>query len=89
MAAIITENFRYENANIFKTDVESGSDKYWLFIGKATPFSVANDGTGASDSAPPTTYDEVANNSYYWDDMLAAKHIASTDVAFGVPRRNW
>ena len=89
MAAIITENFRYENANIFKTDVESGSDKYWLFIGKATPFSVANDGTGASDSAPPTTYDEVANNSYYWDDMLAAKHIASTDVAFVVPRRNW
>lgn len=88
MTAIITEKFRHSNATIFKNEF-GGSNKYFLFIGKAMPWLVANDGSGTSDSVPPVPTDDVASEFYYWDDMIAAKAVGSTDVAFSIPRRDW
>ena len=82
MAAIITEKFRQSNADAFSADI--ASSKYYMFVGKSQPWT----SEGAStDSAPPTPVDSVAPESYYWDDMLAAKLISSK--AFVIPRRDF
>ena len=88
MTAIITEKFRHSNATTFKNEF-GGSNKYFLFIGKAMPWLVANDGGGTSDSVPPVPADDVASEFYYWDDMIAAKAVSATDTTFAIPRRDW
>ena len=88
MTAIITEKFRQSNATIFKNEF-GGSNKYFLFIGKAMPWLVANDGGGTSDSVPPVPADDVGSEFYYWDDMIAAKSIGATDATYTIPRRDW
>ena len=87
MAAIITEKFRMSNAEVFK-DQFAGTDSYYMFLGKSSPFS-SLDATNASDSSPPVPADDVASEYYYHDDMLAAKKLTSSDVSFVIPRRNW
>ena len=82
MAAIITEKFRQSNADAFSADI--ASSKYYMFVGKSQPWTSEG---ATSDSAPPTPVDSVAPESYYWDDMLAAKLISSK--SFVVPRRDW
>ena len=82
MAAIITEKFRQSNADSFNADVSSS--KYYMFVGKSQPWT----SEGAStDSQPPTPVDSVAPESYYWDDMLAAKLISSK--SYVIPRRDF
>ena len=84
MAAIITEKFRQSSADSFKTSF--GTDKYYLFVGKSQPWTSEG---ATSDSLPPTPVDSVAPESYYWDDMLAAKLISSSNTTFAIPRRNF
>ena len=89
MSAIITEKFRQHNATqFFESFSESSKSLYYLFIGKATAFTTAT--TTGSDSSPPTPADAVGEiESYAWDSMLAAKNIASSDITYALPRRNW
>ena len=45
MSAIITEKFRAHNAtNFFESFTESSPNTYYLFIGKATPFTTGTSG---------------------------------------------
>ena len=72
MTAIITEKFRQHNATqFFESFSETASNAYYLFIGKATPFTTGT--SGGSDGSPPTPSDSVGQEFYVWDDMLAAK----------------
>ena len=89
MSAIITEKFRQHNATqFFESFSESSKSLYYLFIGKATAFTTAT--TTGSDSSPPTPADAVGEiECYAWDSMLAAKNIASSDITYALPRRNW
>ena len=89
MSAIITEKFRQHNATqFFESFTEASKSTYYLFIGKATAYTTAT--TTGSDSSPPTTADAVCETEYYaWDSMLAAKNIASSDITYALPRRNW
>lgn len=88
MTAIITEKFRQHNASqFFESFSETASNAYYLFIGKATPFTTGT--SGGSDGSPPTPSDSVGQEFYVWDDMLAAKKISSSFVSFAIPRRNW
>ena len=89
MSAIITEKFRQHNADqFFEAFSEASASTYYLFIGKATAFTTAT--TTGSDSSPPTPADAVGETEFYaWDSMLAAKKIASTDITYAIPRRNW
>ncbi len=89
MSAIITEKFRQHNATqFFESFTESSKSVYYLFIGKATAYTTAT--TTGSDSSPPTPADAVGETEYYaWDSMLAAKNIASSDITYALPRRNW
>ena len=88
MSAIITEKFRQHNANqFFESFTEAALNKYYLFLGKATPFTSST--TGGSDGIPPIPGDSPQEEFRAWDAMLAAKNIASTDITFALPRRNW
>ena len=88
MSAIITEKFRQHNANqFFESFTETALNKYYLFLGKATPFTSST--TGGSDGIPPIPGDSPQEEFRAWDAMLAAKNIASTDITFALPRRNW
>ena len=82
MAAIITEKFRQSNADAFFADV--ASSKYYMFVGKPSPWTSEG---AATDSAPPAPVDSIAPESYYWDDMLAAKLISSK--SYVIPRRDY
>ena len=82
MAAIITEKFRQSNADSFNADISSS--KYYMFVGKSQPWTSEG---ATTDSAPPTPVDTVADESYYWDDMLAAKLISSK--SYVIPRRDF
>ena len=82
MAAIITEKFRQSNADAFFSDV--ASSKYYMFVGKPSPWTSEG---AATDSAPPAPVDSIAPESYYWDDMLAAKLISSK--SYVIPRRDF
>ena len=88
MSAIITEKFRSHNAtNFYESFTESSPNTYYLFIGKATPFTTGT--SGGSDSSPSTPADSVSREFYNWDAMIAAKKIPSTDVTYALPRRDW
>ena len=88
MSAIITEKFRQHNArNFYESFSEASADVYYLFLGKATPFTTGT--TGGSDSSPSTPTDSVSREFYNWDSMLGAKKVASSDIAYALPRRNW
>ena len=89
MSAIITEKFRQHNATqFFESFTESSKSVYYLFIGKATAYTTAT--TTGSDSSPPTPADAGGETEYYaWESMLAAKNIASSDITYALPRRNW
>ena len=87
MTAIITEKFRLHNATQFyESFSEAAKNTYYLFIGKSTPYTSGT--TGGTDASPPTPADDVSSEFYYWDDMLAAKLISSSDTTFAIPRRN-
>ena len=88
MSAIITEKFRQHNANQFlESFTETAGNAYYLFLGKATPFTSGT--TSGSDSSPPTPQDGEQDETRAWDSMLAAKKITSSDISFAIPRRNW
>ena len=95
MAAIITNKFRINNANQFyESFSEASAETYYLFIGRAHAWASDVDAQGntiaeGTDASPPTPNDDVSSEFHAWDDMLGAKIIASSDVSYCIPRRNW
>jgi len=95
MAAIITNKFRINNAKQFyESFSEDAAETYYLFIGRAHAWASDADVQGntiaeGTDASPPTPNDDVSSEFYNWDDMLGAKIIASSDVSYCIPRRNW
>ena len=95
MAAIITNKFRINNAvQFYESFSEASATTYYLFIGRAHAWASDADVQGntiteGTDASPPTPNDDISSEFYNWDDMLGAKIIASTDVSYCIPRRNW
>jgi hypothetical protein len=88
MAAIITEKFRRHNATQFHESFsEASKNAYYLMIGKSTPFTAST--SGGTDDSPSTPADDVGSEFYAWDQATALKNIASTDITFALPRRDW
>ena len=88
MTAIITQKFRQHNAEQFyESFSETAKSTYYMLIGKATPFTAGT--SGGTDSAPPTPVDDVSSEFYVWDQTIAGKNIATTDVQYVIPRRDW
>ena len=95
MAAIITNKFRINNAEQFyESFSETAAETYYLFIGRAHAWASDVDAQGntiaeGTDASPPTPNDDISSEFHAWDDMLGAKIIASSDVSYCIPRRNW
>ncbi len=95
MPAIITDKFRIHNSEQFSEAFsESSGNTMYLGIGRPQAFATStradartnNEGT---DTAPVTPSDNTNSQTFPFDDMLAAKKISTSDVAFAIPRRNW
>ena len=87
MPAIITNKFRIHNQEQFvESFSESASNVYYLGIGRPQAFATATrpdsrtDNAG-SDSAPLTPVDSIGDEFYHFDDMLAAKKVATSDIS--------
>ena len=95
MPAIITDKFRVHNSEQFQEAFSEGSGNVmYLGIGRPQAFATSTRGDGrtnneGSDTAPLTPGDNRNAQSFPFDDLLAAKRIAASDVTFAVPRRNW
>jgi len=88
MTAIITEKFRLHNAEqFFESFSEAAPHVYYMLIGKATPFTSST--SGGTDASPPTPADDVSSEFHVWDQTIAGKNIASSDVTHALPRRDW
>jgi hypothetical protein len=91
MPAIITNAFRTYNADQFITSF--GTNKVYLMIGKATPWSGASIGqytaTSPSDTIIPTPIDTTVAPYIHHNDMIAAKLISAADVSHVLKRVDW
>ena len=88
MAAIVTNKFRIHNAEQFYESFgEAAASTYYLFVGRPQQFSTTTG--GGTDASPPTPIDNPQEEYRHFRDMLAAKLVATSDVSFVVPRRNW
>jgi hypothetical protein len=94
MAAIITNKFRIHNAEKFTTALTGSSNVFYLGIGRPQGFTTStrpdsrteNEG---SDASPLTPVDSIQEEFYSFDDLIAAKKVATSDVSYVIPRRNW
>ena len=68
MAAIITEKFRLQNASQFAESFSETNEHFYMFLGKATPFTSTT--SGGSDTSPPTPVDDITSENYRWDSMI-------------------
>lgn len=95
MPAIITNKFRIHNSEQFSESFsEASPNVYYLAIGRPQAFATSTRGDArtdneGTDAAPLTPTDSIQEEFYTFDDLLAAKKIASSDVSFSIPRRNW
>src|SRR5210317_732972 len=95
MPAIITNKFRIHNAEQFSESFsEASPNVYYLGIGRPQGFTTSTRGDSrteneGSDVSPLTPVDSVKDEFYYFDDLLAAKRVTSSDVSYVIPRRNW
>ena len=95
MPAIITNKFRIHNAEQFSESFsEAAANVYYLGIGRPQAYTTSTRGDSrteneGSDTSPLTPVDSVKDEFYYFDDLLAAKRVTSSDVSYVIPRRNW
>ena len=95
MPAIITNKFRLHNAsNFVESFSESSPNIYYLAIGRPQAFATSTGGDSrtqfeGTDASPLTPVDSVSDEFYFFDDIIAAKRITSSDVSRAIPRRNW
>jgi len=95
MPAIITDRFRIHNSEQFQEAFsETSGNTMYLGIGRPQAFATSTRADGrtnneGSDTAPVTPADNLNAQHFPYDDLLACKKIATSDVTFAVPRRNW
>ena len=95
MPAIITNKFRLHNAaNFVESFSETSPNIYYLAIGRPQAFATSTAGDSrtqfeGTDASPLTPTDSVSDEFYFFDDVIAAKRITSSDVSRAIPRRNW
>lgn len=95
MPAIITNKFRINNAEQFSESFsEASPEVYYLGIGRPQAFATQTRGDSrtenqGTDVAAITPADSVIEEFNTFDDLLAVKKIASSDVSYVIPRRNW
>ena len=80
MAAIITEKFRTHNARQFIEDFNESNQKNYIFIGRSHAWP--------NDAVPPDPANSEAEEIAVYEDMIALKAVANTDISHGLVRYN-
>ena len=95
MPAIITDKFRIHNSEQFhEAFSETSGNTMYLGIGRPQAFATSTRGDSrtnneGTDTAPLTPADNLNAQHFPFDDLIATKKIAASDVTFAIPRRNW
>src|SRR6056300_2099876 len=95
MPAIVTNKFRIHNAEQFSESFsEASPNVYYMGIGRPQAFGTLTRGDSrttneGSDASPLNPVDTVQDEFFYFDDLLEAKRVTSSDILNLVPRRNW
>ena len=95
MPAIITDKFRTHNSEQFQEAFsETSGNTMYLGIGRPQAFATSTRGDSrtnneGTDTAPLTPADNLNAQHFPFDDLMAAKRIAASDITFAIPRRNW
>jgi hypothetical protein len=77
VAGIVTNNFRLHNANSFISQ-NNGNDYYYAFIGHPIEWEPV-----------PSPTENLQSTSDIWQNMIAMKKIASSDMVNGIKNRIW
>ena len=85
MAAIITNQFRVLNANNFISDLDSGENSYYSFVGLPNPTNYNENW----DFSPPAPKDSFEQEDDCWDTIIALKRIFSEDARQVVKKNVW
>lgn len=89
MVAIITNKFRFMQAQIFKDALEDDSvsaPKHYLFVGRPQPWTTA---LLNADLIPDVPSDTSFNEKRLWDNMMGLKKILPNNTSFVIQRWNW
>ena len=86
MAAIITSNFRLDNAKNFLSEVSTRS--IYMFVGRSEKWVNSTTGLG-DDTAIVTPKDRQADLTDAWQKMTAMKKIGLSDTTPTIPRYTW
>ena len=98
MAAIVTDQFRVQNATTFIDSLENNS--YYVFLGLANPYDVGGSSVGfgrtttwdpetTGGSIPPPPIDNQSYLSHYRDTILFGKKITQANVRRVVKKVQW
>jgi len=85
MPAIITDQIRVLNATNFVSGISTTDNSYYVFIGLPNATSVASDWNTATPS-PIDNFDEHDN---FYDSLISAKKITSSDVLRVIKKITW
>lgn len=81
MAAIITEKFRTHNARQFIEDFGEANSSNYIFIGRSHSW--------ADDTSPPAPANSESEEIQTYEDMIALKKVATSDITHGLVRYDW
>lgn len=87
MAAIITDEFRIANAELFKNSFSSAA--YYMALGRTIPWGPTDISPSGSDVTPPNPEDSITNTNEAWQELIGAKKMFSADVTLAIPRNDW
>ena len=98
MAAIVTDQFRIQNATTFIDSIDNNS--YYVFLGLANPYDVDGSTVGfgrtttwdpdtAGGSIPPPPVDNQSYLSHYRDTILFGKKITQSNVRRVIKKVEW
>jgi hypothetical protein len=86
MSAIITDNFRRNNAKLFLSDIAGVTNKYYLGIGKSDKWAANEDSSGYNVAAPVGSFSdglEVLNN------IATLSKLESANTTLVIPNVKW
>lgn len=89
MTAIITDQFRLENANNFIKSIEEVSNSYYIFVGLSNPEAVGFGRTENWNTNTPSPVDNFEYQQHTRDTILFGKRVNSANARRVIKRVDW
>ena len=85
MSAIITDQLRIINSELFSSEFKSSDNSYYCFVGLPNPTDYKSDWN----DSPTPPRDNFSEQDDYWDTMISLKKINSSDVKRVIRKIDW